>query len=184
MRVSTMPPKQQVSIRDIVNDIRSGMADQELMTKYSLSAKGLQRAFEKLVQVNAIAKGEIDTRSQSAADTIFFKGMRELPRNYLVIPIPIHEIGKHAETVGKIRDITEKGLGITGIEATVGDMKIFAIYPDEFVTVGSLSFKAVCRWMERKGPGDFVGGFAITDISADALAKLRQLIRDLTFGDN
>jgi hypothetical protein len=184
MRGSTMPQKLQVNIRDVVNDIRSGMADHELMAKYSLSAKGLQRAFEKLVLIRALAQGEIEARSQSAADTIFFKGMRELPRNYLVIPVPIHEMGRHSETSGKIRDITEKGLGVTGIEATVGDTKVFSIRPDEFVTVGPFSFKAVCRWIERKGPGDFVGGFAITDISGDALEKLRQLISELTFGDN
>ncbi len=179
-----MPQKQQVNINEVVNDIRSGMADHELMAKYGLSAKGLRRAFEKLVELRAIGQGELDARSQAAADTVFFKSMRELPRHYLVIPIPIHEIGRHAESAGKIRDITEKGMGVIGIEASVGATKLFSIPPNEFVTVGPFSFKAVCRWIERSGPGDFVGGFAITEISDDGLGKLRQLIRELTFGDD
>lgn len=179
-----MSEKRQVSIREVVNDIRSGMPDHELMVKYSLSAKGLQRAFQKLVEVKAIAQAEIDARSQSAEDTIFFKSMRELPRNYLVIPIPIRANARHAETTGKIRDMTEKGLGIMGIEAKVGETKSFAIDPGEFATVGPFSFKAVCRWIERSNPGEFVCGFAITDISADALEKLRRLISELTFGEN
>jgi hypothetical protein len=182
-RVSIVPEKPHVNIRTIVNDIRSGMADHELMAKYGLSVKGLHRAFEKLVDLKALTRGDLENRFPSAADSIYFESMRELPRHYVVIPIPIHELGPPQKS-GMLRDITEKGVGVVGIEAKVGETKVFAIYPNEFVTVSPFSFKAICRWTEGKAPGDSVGGFAITEISEDALEKLRQLIGELTFGES
>ncbi|MFH1117534.1 MAG: PilZ domain-containing protein [Pseudomonadota bacterium] len=178
-----MSQKPHVAVKDIVNDIRSGVPDHELMRKYNLSVKGVQRAFEKLVLIGAVTRAEIDARGQAAADTIFFQSMRELPRHYLVVQIPIHVIGDNSKTVGKVRDITEQGLGISGVEATVGEEKTFGFYPDEFISVQPFTFKAECRWAEQKGPKDFVAGFQITNITKDGLEKLRQLIQDLTFGD-
>lgn len=179
-----MSEKRHVRTGDIINDIRSGMADHELMAKYGLSVKGLQRAFEKLIELKAIAKSEIDDRFPTAADSIHFENMRELPRHFAVIPIPIHELGGYADEPGKLRDVTEKGVGVAGIKAKVGETKVFAIYPNEFVSVSPFSFKAVCRWVEERDFGDFIAGFAITEISDDALVTLRQLISELTFGDS
>ncbi len=179
-----MSQKPHVAVKDIVNDIRSSVPDHELMKKYNLSAKGVQRAFEKLVLIGALTRAEIDARGQTAQDTIFFQNMREFPRHYLVVQIPIHVIGDNSRTVGKVRDITEQGLGISGVEALVEEEKTFEFYPDEFVSVGPFAFKAECRWAERRGPRDILTGFQITSISKDGLEKLRQLIQDLTFGDS
>ncbi len=178
-----MTPKPHVAVKDIVNDIRSGTPDHELMKKYNLSSKGLQRAFQKLVAMGAMTQAEIDARGQPAADTIFFQSMREFPRHYLVVQIPIQVIGDNSQTVGKVRDITEQGLGISGVEATVGEEKTFGFHPDEFISVQPFTFKAECRWAEQKGPKDFVAGFQITNITKDGLERLHQLIQDLTFGD-
>jgi hypothetical protein len=178
-----MSEKKHVTVREFVQDIRSGMLDQQLMERYNLSAKGLQRAFQKLVEMKAMSPAEIDSRGQPAEDTIFFNSMREIPRNYLVVPVKIQDLDGNPRTVGTVRDITEKGLGITGIQAEIGESKTFAFVADEFVTVGPFSFKAVCRWMERGRPEGSVGGFEITEISADDMDKLRQMIEDLTFGD-
>jgi hypothetical protein len=177
-----MREKRRVSMKDVVNDIRAGMADPELMTKYNLSARGLQRTFEKLVAAGAIAESEIEGRFPSTADSLYFENMRELPRHYLVIPIPIYELGRPADVPGKLRDVTEKGVGVIGVKAKVGETKVFAIYPNEFVTVSPFSFEAVCRWNEESGIGDLMAGFEITRISDESLEKLRQLIEELTFG--
>lgn len=178
-----MTEKRKVPIKDIVNDIRSRMPDHELMKKYNLSAKGIQRAFQKLVQMRAISQAEIDARGQAAEDTIFFESMRGFPRHYLVVQIPIHVVGSDPPKVGKVRDITEEGLGITGVDAEVGETKTFAFYPDEFVSSPPFSFKAVCRWIERRGPKDSIAGFQLTEISQESLDNLRQMIQEFTFGD-
>ena len=45
-----MGDKRQINGRDILNDLRSGMAAWELQVKYKLSAKSLQAIFKKLVE--------------------------------------------------------------------------------------------------------------------------------------
>jgi hypothetical protein len=82
-----MTAKRQLNVADIVNDIRSGMADDKLMAKYGLSTKGIDKAFQKLVEIGAVTQADIDGRVQAGDDTVFFKSMREIPRHYLVVPI-------------------------------------------------------------------------------------------------
>jgi len=179
-----MSSKRQVSIREFLGDFRSGMMDYELMRKYRLSSKGLQSAFQKLTNVGALTWNEIDNRPNSGDHTIFFRSTRIAARRHLVIPVPIYEMGSYPESVGRVRDVTEQGLGISGIDAEVGDMKAFSIFPNEFVTVESFSFKAECRWIEKRVPGDMFGGFYITEISNESMEKLRRLIRELKLGDH
>lgn len=55
-------PKPRVKAAEAVRDIRSGMSDAELMEKYSLSSKGLESLFRKLVQAGEIMQAELDQR--------------------------------------------------------------------------------------------------------------------------
>lgn len=64
-----MPEKTKIKARDVVNDIRAGMTDPELMEKYGLSAKGLQSLFRKLLEVKAIASSELKRRRADYHDT-------------------------------------------------------------------------------------------------------------------
>lgn len=175
-----MSHKRQISVREFLNDFRAEMPDCELMRKYGLSARGLRRAFKKLAATGSVNWDEIDNRAQSGDDTVLFHNTRVVPRHCLVIPIPIYEMGSYPETVGQIRDITEHGLGISGIDANLGETKTFSVFPNEFVTVQPFSFKAECRWLEKRGPEDSFGGFQVTEISQESLERLRQLIRELT----
>lgn len=55
-------PKKKIPAPEVVADIRSGMADAELMDKYRISAKGLQSLFTKLVTGGYISQVELDAR--------------------------------------------------------------------------------------------------------------------------
>ncbi len=48
-----------VNAKEIIKDIRSGMDDAGLMTKYKLTAKGLQSAFTKLISNRLMTVEEI-----------------------------------------------------------------------------------------------------------------------------
>ena len=47
---------------------------------------------------------------------------------------------------GFVRDISEEGVGVAGIEAKVGDLKTLVILGDEFGEFSSFEFEAYCRW--------------------------------------
>jgi uncharacterized protein (DUF433 family) len=65
---------------DMIDDLRSGMSDSEVMSKYALSSEGLQRAYQKMVDSNVTTEDELCASSPSQHDTVFVENMREVPR--------------------------------------------------------------------------------------------------------
>jgi hypothetical protein len=55
--------KRQINAKEIVDDLRSGNTDSELMEKYELSPKALQAICRKLVARQAISQSELYERS-------------------------------------------------------------------------------------------------------------------------
>ena len=71
-------PKPRVAAKDVVKDIRSGMSDSDLMRKYRVSAKGLEKLFAKLVRAGALKQSDLDQRdldvdsvAVAGLDTVF-----------------------------------------------------------------------------------------------------------------
>jgi hypothetical protein len=84
--------------------------------------------------------------------------------------------------MGRIRDLSEVGVGVRGLEAQVGELKSLLVVPDEFLEVGPFSFEAKCRWSKMGGQGKFCSaGFEITDIEEDSLIQLQELLQLMTF---
>lgn len=175
-----MPPKRTIKAKEIVNDIRARMTDAELMAKYSLSAKGLESIFKKLLKVKAVTRKELYGRFPFLDDTVNLDNVRKIPRNFPAFPLPIYETANmHVE--GSVRDITEKGLQVSGIEARPEETKEFVIRADEFQDIYPIVFQAVCRWTTNgAGTNGSVAGFEITDLSAEGTREIRNLIRSLT----
>jgi hypothetical protein len=172
-----MPPKREIKAKDFVNDIRTGMSDSQLRSKYNLSAKGLQSAFAKLLEAKAIRTSEVFGRVSVEDDTVAIASTRLLPRDELEFPVPIYLCEGTQPTVrGTIKDITKKGLKVSGIEAKVDELKLFAIPSDKFSHVEPFAFRARCRWID----GDGCAGFQITQISKRGEGELQKLIRFLT----
>lgn len=178
-----MAPKRTIKARDIINDIRAGMTDSELMDKYRLSVKGLQSIFRKLEAANAIKPSELYGRFPSLDDSVEVDPVRREFREYLELSVPIYEVD-HPEKIGAVRDISTKGIGARGIKASPGDVKSLEINPVNLFSIDPFSFEAVCRWVRRDGPDrDYVGAFEITDISEDNAARLQNLISKIALRD-
>jgi len=174
---------QQIDARDIVKDIRSGMTDSELLKKYDLSSEGLRFALQTLTDTEIISLDELYATSSSAYDTVFIENMRELPRYHLAMAVTIYEATR-PDVKGTLRDIAEKGVGITGIPARVGDVKNLVIPAEIFIEVDKIVFEAKCVWAQTEGTEDqYVAGFQITSISEKCLNHLRLLIRSVCFSE-
>lgn len=177
-----MAEKRTIKARDIVNDLRTGMTNVQLMEKYGLSAKGLASIFNKLMDVRAVKYGELAHRMPEADDTVNVDQKRDLPRNYLMFKLPIYQAEDLLEE-GYIRDITENGLQVAGITAKKGEVKDLLIQAEEFADVSPFTFEAECRWSVSDSDEDgCVAGFLIRDISEECLEELRKLIRALALG--
>ena len=178
-----MIQKRTVKASDIVNDIRSGMDDSVLMVKYSLTAKGLESAFKKLLDAKALTRGELYSRSPLRDDTVMVENLRSTPRNFLTCSITIKDAAD-PEIEGHINDISERGLQVTGINAESGDVKEFLIPDDEELGLESCTFKAECRWVSNGKNGDgMVSGYQIMEIDDPGLKQIRKIVKNFSLGD-
>ncbi len=115
--------------------------------------------------------------TRPGADTVTVRDMRTLPRYYLTVAVAIYE-SDQPEKRGQLRSITERGIGITGIEARIGETKAFVIPCRDYLEVDQISLEAECRWMiPKKGPDQWMGGFQITKISKADLKHFRELVQ-------
>lgn len=179
--MKTMTEKRTIKAKDIVNDIRAGMSDHELMDKYRLSVKGLESIFKKLEESGTTTRSQLYGRFPSFDDTVNLASARKMPRNYFALVFEICEAG-NPDNKGEIFDVSEKGLGVKGMQSAAGQTYTLVIDRNEAVEIGALSFQAVCRWNRVDDDGTCLAGFEIVTISDSDLAKLRKLIRGATLG--
>jgi hypothetical protein len=96
------------------------------------------------------------------------------------LPLRIFEVEPtKTRSRGTLRDISEKGFRVIGIESGVGETKSFVIVAHElFQTVYPLVFEAQCRWVKREGANrEWVAGYEITRISDPSLEELRRVVK-------
>ena len=179
-----MREKRQINGSDILNDLRSGMTDSELHVKYKVSEKGLLNVFKQLVACRAISHSELYKISSSYRDTADRITGRRHPRADLAVRVPIYDMG--SGDIGLLRDISEKGLRVAGIESSVGESKTFQIPIDMFMQAEPLLIIAECKWVELKERQNkyFVAGFEIMDLSETDGLVLRNFIKFLLDSDS
>jgi hypothetical protein len=178
-----MPPKRRIPANEIVKDIRTGMSNSDLMSKYLLSMKGLTSVFTKLIDAEFCTKKELLLRMPPGDDTADLDEMRDVARCYPVVRIPIIDLGD-LTSEGYVRDLTEKGIQVAGIHAKVGDKKNFLIQADAFAAILPFTLEAHCRWVKPYAiPELALSGYEITGISDTNLALLKQAVEVFTFCD-
>jgi hypothetical protein len=102
--------KRSIDTNEVVADIRSGATDVELMEKYKLSSRGLQRLFAKLVEAGAVMPDDISCRSISYDDSVTLRKVRGSIRALPILSIGIYE-NDNPQIMGRIRDLSELGVG-------------------------------------------------------------------------
>jgi hypothetical protein len=181
---ATAMAKRKIRAKDIVSDIRAGLDDGGLMRKYRLTSKGLQRIFSKLLEGKFIVQTDLDNRYHSADDTADIDDLREFPRNYPALAVTVYE-GNMGGCKGVVRDITERGIGVIGIDAKPDEVKSFLIDAGRLSDFETIQFDATCRWIKNDPEeGQCVAGFEITNISEENLHELREVIGGFTLTDD
>jgi hypothetical protein len=183
-----MAPEARIPAAQIVNDIRAGVSDVQLMKKYELPSGLLWQVLKELVELKAIRAEEISGRVPDVADEVvleniepFVLSMRELPRHYVDFPTIVYEV-KRPDNRGRLHDINEKGVGMRGVTAALYEVKTFVVMPSGSRDFEPVVFEAECRWARQETDGHWAAGFRITHISDRELQELRRLIRLIWFG--
>ena len=176
--------KRVIKAKDVVNDIREGLNDSQLMGKYGLSVKGLQGVFTKLVQAKIILPEELFDRAPVLAeDSVTIEYIRMDPRQKLEITIRVSDAADPRH-VGILRDLSLVGIGIRGIEAQRGELRTLIVEAGHMLPVDNFSVDAVCRWVKRRrSEGTVDAGFEITGISAEGKKQVKKLIKFMTLSE-
>jgi hypothetical protein len=185
-----MPKTRLVKAQDIVKDIRDRLNNEELQAKYNLTPGLLQAVLRQLVNIKAVSRAEIFDRIVTADrdkedEEVRVESLRRLPRHIALFPVPIFD-AKDPKVSGMLRDLNEKGVGVTGIETNVGETRTFGILGDEFVAVefDTFTFEAVCRWVRIESEeGPYASGFEIATIGEKDMQELKKLIMSLSLSE-
>jgi hypothetical protein len=170
-----------ISARQIVRDIASGMSESELMKKYGLSQRRLREVCRRLLEARDRSRKEFQEAIPVDESTLVEANIRQLQRYYPDFDLPIYEAG-NPEIQGRVRDITEEGIGVLGIHSTVYEIKTFVVLGDPFGEVGPFEFDAECRWAKDLGGGvGHAAGFKIARIQKQDRALLGKLIELIAF---
>lgn len=172
-----MEQKRELEAKDLIFDIRAGMTDSQIMEKYRLSFRGLQSALRKLLNVQAIGPEELYERLP-LYEVMTADDMRQLVRAPLEYELPVYELD-NPSSEGRVGNVTEQGVGVTGIETRVGETKTLVIEAGEIAAFDAITFNAQCRWVKKKATAEYVAGFEITRITKDNLERLRQLLQGI-----
>ncbi|HMK36458.1 MAG TPA: PilZ domain-containing protein [Desulfomonilaceae bacterium] len=173
-----MGEKRKIKARELIGDIRSGFTVSQLINKYRLSTKNMRLLFRKLLEVNALNKTELDDRP-SLYQCSVQASIRRIRRRRITFPLRIFDGGNPFET-GFIRDLSENGLCIEGIDAGVGDVKNFIIRPGNIHSGLPLVLEATCQWVTYQETGrnkKIFAGFEITHISAPDAKELQKFLK-------
>jgi hypothetical protein len=170
------PVRRRVNLVAVLADIRSGMSQTDLARKYQMSEEMVRRVCKKLLDARgtrAVSDGPVTL----IEEPLEFLATREFVRHDVDFEVPVYEASR-PEIQGMVRDISEQGVSVAGIEANVGDIKTLVVLGDEFGDFSSFEFEGYCRWIvEDPSDGTYLTGFSIQVISEDDLVELRKLVQ-------
>ncbi len=180
-----MRPKRQIAVAPFLADMRAGMTDLQLMEKYRVSSRGLQRIFRKLLDVEAITPAQLFGRVPSFEDTVSlnFETLQFPTDENLFCLVPAYYEGDPASR-GSICEIGDNGLTVEGLHARPNETKRIVVAAREFFDIDSFAVEARCKWSKTKRPGDLpLAAFEITGISHHDSPSLRNLVRMVKMQD-
>jgi hypothetical protein len=175
-----MATRREIKAKEIISDIISGITDNELMSKYKLTFRGLQSVFRQLVDLkladSAVLKERILPRLKTETTVV-----TRMPRKEVFVPLPVQD-ADNPDVRGIIINITERGMGVKGLGADIDEARNLVIRPEKFFQLRPFILRAKCRWVEPSDdPKETLAGFEIISITPEELQKLKDLIGTLEY---
>jgi uncharacterized protein (DUF433 family) len=172
--------KKRIQTSRILADIRARLSEAQIMNKYELSSRGLQSTFWKLVRSGSLTWDELLHVYPALDDSVTLQKMRQWTRSHPILSISIYEEG-NPENRGKVRDLTENGVGVTGMSVLPDEQKKLVMVPDEFMELEPFSLEAICRWSSPGCEGETCSaGFEIVYMDEKSLEELQELVQLMT----
>ena len=172
--------KKRISVREMVDDIGRGATELELMKKHSLSPRGLQSTFWKLVNAGVLSWDELLKLYPDLDESVTLQKVRQWTRSYPIFSIQVYE-QSNPQNKGKVKDLSETGVGTTGIWTKAGNRMTLVLVPDEYMELPPMSVEVLCKWFSSGEEGrPCFAGFQIIKTNEDARVNLEELLQLMT----
>jgi hypothetical protein len=160
----------------ILRDIRSDMAEWELMRKYKISARGLESVYKKLIDAKLLTANYTSPSECLYVNSVVLDLVPSLQRTYFPFELPIFEAAA-PHNRGLVHDMTKSDIGILGMMSKLYEEKTFAILPNEYAPIFPITFRAVCSCIRSESKdGSFFARFEIKDHNFNASSQLEKLM--------
>lgn len=170
-------PTRSISATRISRDILWGMTGFQIMKKYRLTPATLQTILKKLVGAGTVDMDELGLELYLRLEAAAPDNIRQVERVYLDFDVTVFDKARPCSP-GLLRDVSEKGVGLKGIPARIGEIKTLMIVGDALGQLTSFEFEAKCRWTTAdEEHGELLSGFEITLIQPRALNQLKKLVK-------
>jgi hypothetical protein len=171
--------KRSIKASEIVRDLRNGMTNHDLLEKYELISDQLTGVFGKLIDAKVMTHEELAFRFPSSRQTVSDVRIRQLSRSHLPVMLRIYDLDDLANELG-VKDLSEKGLHVVGMNTSVGHTASFLVQALEFSDIDPFTFDAQCRWARTEntpteGP-IYHAGFEITEIDDHAQMQISKIV--------
>ncbi len=169
-----------IHVRNIVDDICSGMSRDALRSAYDLTEDQVDLVFRKLLELKAITRGVLFGNVSLGPHERGPANLRFVKRSYVDFDVPICDADNPSNR-GLVKDVTEDGIGTVGLEAHVEEEKRLVIAGDAYGIVPRFEARARCRWFEvDKLDGENQAGFQIVSMDEEDRRRLGELIALVT----
>ena len=129
---------------------------------------------------NVVTESELAERYPSYKKAI--AGINRSRNRRVLLPFELIVYDITTSSIGLVRDISETGLRVAGINCSVGDERTFQLSVDIFMEADPVLIVAKCQWVKVRGKTTkyATAGFEITDISDDDRMVLKTFVELLS----
>jgi uncharacterized protein (DUF433 family) len=173
---SFIPSIKRIEVSKIVKDVLSGRTAHELMSDYDLTATLLRDLSRQLLESKHLRRDQLGRELLLRMDAAVPSEIRSEAREIVDFDVDVFE-SERSNMVGKVLDVSAKGLRVIGIPSAPSEIKRLNISGDVLGQYESFEFEAQCRW--TKGAlhsKDFVSGYTIISITEHDYRELAKLI--------
>jgi hypothetical protein len=172
--------QQKMALMDVLQGVRSGLSDHELMLRYRLTPEEMERAFTQLLAEKLIEPIELEGRTAPVLRDYRMVSPRSTPRRFPTFDVKVRFEDDHGQE-GYLLDVNEKGLAVQGLGAFQGEVRTLTVMGDEVFELDLFTFQARCRWVRGNGcNGGRLCGFEILDMPEETMEDFRQWLCDCT----
>lgn len=172
--------QQKMALMDVLQGVRAGLSNDELMLRYRLTSEDLRKAFGQLVAEKLLQPAELGGRDTPVQRDYRVARPRSDSRRFPTFEVKVRLEGDHGQE-GLLLDVSEKGLAVQGIGAAEGEALDLTVIGDEVFGVDLFTFRARCRWVRGNGcNGGRYCGFEIIEMSDELREDFRQWLCEWT----